>query len=162
MQCYPTSLESTARTKGPALVRNGQISSRILEIQQRGAAKVERGIADAVAIAWEILDARPSEARMDHPRGELRMSKAGPYVTFPSKLGALEALAKLKGWNQPQEIKHTVEGLDVLLSGLCRPGIPRESEAIEAEVVEPKFLPTPTNTLPLRSGEVEKSGQKEN
>lgn len=54
--------------------------------------------ADAERDLVSILQARPSEASPDHPLCEERLSAWGPYHRFPSKLGTLMLLARLKGW----------------------------------------------------------------
>ena len=63
--------------------------------------------------AMEILTAaarmKPSEASMDNPLCEVAMSKQGLYPKQMDKLGAVDKLAKMLGWNLAEkvEVNHT-------------------------------------------------------
>lgn len=62
-------------------------------------------------------------------------------IKMMPKSESAKELAKLAGWYPGENVSvtHTVAGLDELLSGLCRPGLPRELPPVtrEAEVVAP-------------------------
>lgn len=126
LKVYPDVKTSTAEANAARLLGNAKVRARVEEIQAAGAARVEIQIGDLVETAREILFAPPNTASAEHPLAEVGMSKAGPYYRFPSKMEALEKIAKLKGFYAPVEAKATVPGLAELLASIVRPGLPVE------------------------------------
>lgn len=74
------------------------IRDRIAVLNRDVASSLGYHRTDAERDLMSILKARPSEAGPDHPLCEERLSAWGVYHRFPSKLGALMLLARLKGW----------------------------------------------------------------
>lgn len=108
------------------LMSNQDIKNRIDQIGGSVIAKQEKRLEftleKALDFCHDVVSSRPSEASMDNPLCELKMSKQGPYATFPDKLGVLSLLTKLKGWNQDMNISVN---------------IPSWSPSQEANITEP-------------------------
>jgi hypothetical protein len=96
------------------------VRARVAELQKTTEAKAEMTRDEAVAMCIEILKSPPSAASMENPLCELKMSKAGPFATFPDKRGVLERLAKLLGWDAPEKHDVTLTGPRGVLAGVLK------------------------------------------
>jgi phage terminase small subunit len=82
------------------------------EIQAR-IAHFNGGVADALGYRRDdavrdlifIIRAKPTEVSPDHPYCEKRLTSWGEYHRFPSKMGALNLLARMLGWNGPTALE---------------------------------------------------------
>ena len=102
------------------MMANDSVRSRVAELQAKTAAKAEMTRDEAVAMCIEILKSPPSAASMENPLCELKMSKAGPFATFPDKRGVLERLCKLLGWDEPEKHDVTLTGPRGVLAGILK------------------------------------------
>ncbi len=102
------------------MVKTG-IKERISEIRQELAEEVAYTRQEALKDLVSIIKAAPAEASEDGALCEMRMGKSGPYYTFPDKLKALERLAKMLGWDEPEKVavEHSLnEGRLAVLMGV--------------------------------------------
>lgn len=53
----------------------------------------------------ETLRAKPSDASLDNPLCDLKMSKAGPYPAFIDKVRAAERICEIMGYNAAQKVE---------------------------------------------------------
>lgn len=116
------------------LANRPNIKERINRIGQMALKKneltLEITIEKALHFCAKVIMSKPSEANMDNPLCELKMSKMGPYATFPDKLTALSIFTKLKGWNQDVNISVSVPSWTPTVEENIT------SPAIEAEVIQ--------------------------
>lgn len=117
-----------------SLANRPNIKERINRIGQMALKKneltLEITLERALNFCAKVIMSKPSEADMDNPLCELKMSKMGPYATFPDKLGCMQLFSKLKGWNQDVNISVSVPSWTP--SAECD----ITSPAMEAEIVE--------------------------
>lgn len=89
-----------AESSASKLLKSPEVEEYLAGLQD-DAAKESKLTRDAAAgMLVDILRSKPSEANMDNPLCELRMSKMGPYAAFPSKAACMERLARLLGWDK--------------------------------------------------------------
>lgn len=106
--------DAAVETHGPELARKSQVKVRIAELKAAAAEKAGMTRAQAVDFCVRVINSPPSEASMDNPLCEIKMSKAGPYAAFPSKSEMMTRLAKMLGWDEPE--KHEME-INVIIGG---------------------------------------------
>jgi hypothetical protein len=88
------------------LNENEGVKARIAELKHRNAEKCEMALAEAVQYLVEILKTPIGEVTVDHRLAQSCDAKSGK-IELPNKLGALQLLAKMCGWNEPE--KHEFE-----------------------------------------------------
>lgn len=91
------------------LLTNASIKAEVKSMrgEAKRSAKISRD--EAIEMLTDILMSKPNQASMKNPLCELKMSKAGPYAAFPDKSRAMERLAKMLGWDEPEKHKLEVE-----------------------------------------------------
>ena len=94
------------------LMVNDSIRKRVAELKEAQSKKCEMTRDQLREFLVSVILAKPEDANFDNPICEITMSKAGPAVVFPSKLGAAAQLAKLTGWNEVEKV--SVEAGDTL------------------------------------------------
>jgi hypothetical protein len=104
LQVYSCS-EATAETNGPRLLRNAQVQEALKELEEGAELLCELTKEEILSDLAQILKSKPSDAGHDNPLCELVMTKMGPAALFPSKIQAMNLMARLCGWEKPQEIK---------------------------------------------------------
>lgn len=68
-----------------------------------------------------IINSKPSEAHLENPLCELKMTQLGPCAVFPDKGACIDKLAKLLGWYAPE--KKEDGGLKELAAALQQIGL---------------------------------------
>jgi hypothetical protein len=97
--------EESARRLGSLLLTNVDVQGAIQKLEQGAELLCELTKEEMLSDLAQILKAKPSDADHDNPLCELVMTKAGPAALFPSKIQAMTLMARLCGWEKPQEIK---------------------------------------------------------
>lgn len=105
---------NAAEVNAARLLRKAQIVSAVETLRSSDAKKASLDRAEAIQILGDIIRSKPSDATMDNPLCEVRMSKAGPFAAFPDKARCLERLAKMLGWDEPE--KHQLD-VNVVIGG---------------------------------------------
>lgn len=100
LTAYPTASPENAAKNTTRLTKNDEITAEVERLRE--AAKQKAGgavltLAEKLDLLAGIARSRPDDAAADNPLCELRMSKQGPFYTFPDKLRAIEMHAKLSG-----------------------------------------------------------------
>jgi hypothetical protein len=90
------------------LPRNAQVRARAgeLKAEQAAAAKLDRH--PLRQRCERAILAKPSDAHPDSDICETVVTKAGPVPILCSKLGAIDRLVKLCGWNGPDSPDGTI------------------------------------------------------
>jgi hypothetical protein len=156
-QAYPLVAESTCRTLGPKLFREPHIKARVAQIQGDAAADTSMQVQEyreyLSAIArtpvgevdeMHMLAQKVKKTRRVSGKGEQAEEWETESIEMPSKLGAVQELAKHHGWNKADKVE--VGASDDLMDFLARirqPGIPREP-ARDALKPAPPADPPPT------------------
>ena len=94
------------------LVVKSSIRERVTELKEAQCKKCEMTRDQLREFLVSVILAKPEDANFNNPLCEITMSKAGPAVVFPNKLGAAAQLAKLTGWNEVEKV--SVEAGDTL------------------------------------------------
>jgi hypothetical protein len=97
--------ENGAKENASRLMTNDNVSARIEELRARNAEKCQLSRDQAVQYLVEILKTPIGEVNVDHRLCQSYDAKSGK-VELPSKLGAMQLLAKMCGWLEPE--KHEV------------------------------------------------------
>ena len=106
---YSVATSQDADTLGSKMSRNVKVAAYIAELREAAAEAAGMTRDEAISKLIEIVNAKPSEASMDNPLCDLRMSKAGPYAAFPDKLRSFERLARMLGWDGPVKLESSTE-----------------------------------------------------
>lgn len=138
---YPLVKESTCRSNGPALFRTAFIKARVRQIQGDAAADTSMKIGEYRQFLTDIARTPIGELDENHPLTQkltytqIPGTKKGDApievvrVEMPSKLAAVQELAKHNGWHAKVEVEHGAT--DALLEWLRQPGRPKEPPATE-------------------------------
>lgn len=111
--------DKVAGTLGPRLLEKVGIQKALTRLQEGAEIRSRLKKADLIDRLADIIDAAPNEATHDNPLCELAMTKEGPEAVFPSKLGAITALARLIGAEKPKKVELTADSEVVeMLRGL--------------------------------------------
>lgn len=130
---YRVKKPEVAATNGGRLLRNADVTARLGELQAQNEAKSGISREQLLKMLVDTFLAKPSDASMDNPLCELKMSKAGPYAAFMDKSKVAERLAKMMGWDEPDRIEHSGEiKLNVMTEERRAELIRKKREAIEA------------------------------
>lgn len=134
-EAYKEALQTqakSARVNASQLLTKEAISLRVEGLRAEYAAHVAQKEAEAAAKAEEFkqsifatkdeilrmmtdtLRAKPSDAALDNPLCDLRMSKAGPYPAFIDKTAAAERICKMMGWDAKTEAVNVAVAVSVL------------------------------------------------
>jgi terminase small subunit-like protein len=97
---------SSAQQNAHRLSENEGVKARIAELSARNAEKCQLSRDEAVQYLVEILKTPISEVTADHRLAQSYDAKSGK-IELPNKLGAMQLLAKMCGWNEPE--KHEFE-----------------------------------------------------
>jgi len=108
----------SAETAGPKLLRSVQVNFRVDELKTKTAEKLQITREELVKMCIDIVKSKPSDAGMENPLCELKMSKQGPFATFPDKKGIMERLCKMLGFDAPE--KHEIEAGDTLTAFMAQ------------------------------------------
>lgn len=100
---YPESPSSEAEPLGEKLEKSKPVRTRINEIVSQGAEMAKKQISEALVMGdkdlkkfcHDVMQAAPSEASMDNPLCDVKITKFGPVPVFPPKMEALTTLARL-------------------------------------------------------------------
>lgn len=60
---------------------------------------------EILKLMTESIRAKPTDARMDNPLCELKMSKQGPYAAFIEKAKAAERICKMMGYDMADKLE---------------------------------------------------------
>lgn len=60
---------------------------------------------EILQVMTKTLRAKPSEATLENPLCDVRMSKAGPYPAFIDKVRAAERICEILGFNAAQKVE---------------------------------------------------------
>lgn len=97
--------QDSAESNSSRLRENEVVAARIGELLRRQAEKCEMKREELVSILVKTLRAKPSDASLDNPLCDLKMSKAGPYPAFTDKSKAAERLCNMLGWDAPSKVE---------------------------------------------------------
>jgi hypothetical protein len=110
---------------------NAKVVAYIEELREKAKAAAAMTLDDAVGFCISVLKSKPSDASMDNPLCEIKMSKAGPYAAFPDKARMLERLSQYMGWDKPKKVEITAEeSLRSAFAGLAGPALPNDRDQI--------------------------------
>jgi hypothetical protein len=100
---------------------NESVAARIEELRARNAEKCQLSRDEAVQYLVEILKTPVGEVTADHRLAQSYDAKSGK-IELPNKLGAMQLLAKLCGWNEPEkhEIEHGYKAQQELIEVIAR------------------------------------------
>ena len=96
--------DESAHQNACRLRANESVAARIEELRARNAEKCQLSRDEAVQYLVEILKTPIGEVTADHRLAQSYGAKSGK-IEFPNKLGALQLLAKMCGWNEPEEAR---------------------------------------------------------
>jgi hypothetical protein len=85
---------------------NESVTARIEEVRARRAEKCQVSRDQAIQYLVEIRKTPIAEVTADHRLAQSYDAKSGK-IELPNKLGAMQLLAKMCGWNEPE--KHEFE-----------------------------------------------------
>lgn len=91
------------RANACRLARHPDIRARIAELNAAVAQQVVYAKADAIRDLLTIITASPEQANENHRLAIKRMAREKAYYVFPDKLRAIDRLARLMGWDKPDE-----------------------------------------------------------
>lgn len=91
------------------IMRRPRVAAYIAEQRAKSATRASMSRDDAIAWLVAAIQATPADANMDNPLCELRMSKSGPYAALPDKSRCMDRLAKMLGWDEPEQHALAVE-----------------------------------------------------
>ena len=97
--------DESARQNACRLGANESLAARIEELRARNG-EVQLSRDEAVQYLVEILKTPIGEVTADHRLAQSYDAKSGK-IELPNKLGAMQLLAKMCGWNEPE--KHEFE-----------------------------------------------------
>lgn len=97
---------SSAQQNAHRLSENEGVKARIEELRARNSEKCQLSRDEAVQYLVEILKTPIAEVTADHRLAQSYDAKSGK-IELPNKLGAMQLLAKMCGWNEPE--KHEFE-----------------------------------------------------
>lgn len=137
--------DNTAAVNACNMLKDGtNVSLRIAEMRKELEAKERISRYDLQAWYEDIILAPPNVASEDSPICETVMTKCGPFTSLVSKKEAAAALARMKGWNEPEKVEVTHSGtiehthsFDGVLKSIIDSGSPvtrRLEKAREREV----------------------------
>ena len=98
--------DESAHQNACRLRANESVADRIEELRARNAEKCQLSRDEAVQYLVEILKTPIGEVTADHRLAQSYDAKSGK-IELPKKLGAMQLLAKMCGWNEPE--KHEIE-----------------------------------------------------
>ncbi len=91
------------------MLGNDRVQDHLVKLREEAEKVAGMTKDDAIRKLVEIWNSPPSAASMDNPLCELKMSKAGPFATFPDKSRCLDRLAKMLGWDEPEKVHFEFE-----------------------------------------------------
>ena len=112
---------SSAQQNAHRLSENEGVKARIAELKGRNAEKCEMAREQAVQYLVEILKTPIGEVTADHRLAQSYDAKSGK-IELPNKLGAMQLLAKMCGWNEPEkhEFEHGYKAQQELVEVIAR------------------------------------------
>lgn len=104
--------QAAASAASDLIADRPNVARRIAALKVEAAAELDALLGNARQTAVKILAGAltqtPADASMSSPLCELGMSKLGPYPKMLCKLGSIDRLAKIAGWNAPEKIDATL------------------------------------------------------
>ena len=116
--------KESAHQNACRLRANESVAARIEELRARNAEKCQLSRDQAVQYLVEILKTPIGEVTVDHRLAQSYDAKSGK-IELPNKLGAMQQLAKLCGWNEPEKFEHGADDELTELLIKLRGGSPR-------------------------------------
>ena len=112
---------SSAQQNAHRLSENEGVKARIEELRARNAEKCQLSRDEAVQYLVEILKTPIAEVTADHRLAQSYDAKSGK-IELPNKLGAMQLLAKMCGWNEPEkhEFEHGFKERQELIEVIAR------------------------------------------
>ena len=113
--------DESAHKSACRLRANESVAARIEELRARNAEKCQLSRDEAVQYLVEILKTPIAEVTADHRLAQSYDAKSGK-IELPNKLGAMQLLAKMCGWNEPEkhEIEHGFKEKQELIEVIAR------------------------------------------
>ena len=113
--------DESAHQNACRLRANESVAARIEELRARNAEKCQLSWDEAVQYLVEILKTPIGEVTVDHRLAQSRDAKNGK-IELPNKLGAMQLLAKMCGWNEPEkhEFEHGFKAQQELVEVIAR------------------------------------------
>ena len=125
---YPKASKASAETMGPRLLRSPAVKARVAELQGKAAEGVVRKIEEVAKFCEDVIftplagldENSPlvQEVHYEQMRGKGSENRETVKIKLPSKLDAIDKLAKLRGWYAVEKIQ--VDAGDPLLAVLAR------------------------------------------
>jgi hypothetical protein len=95
-----------AEVEGSRLLKNPKVAAAIAKRRMQSAEDCRMTKQELLDYLVNVIRSRPDEATMANALCELAMTKMGPVPLFPSKLGCIQQLARMCGWNEPDKLQH--------------------------------------------------------
>lgn len=95
-----------ARVQAARLLANDSVAEYLSELRKEASSKASLTRDEIIEDFISIWKSKPSDASVENPLCEMRMSKQGPYAAFPSKMDAAKELAKMLAWYEPERHEH--------------------------------------------------------
>ena len=113
--------DESAHQNACRLRANESVAARIVELRARNAEKCQLSRNEAVQYPVEILKTPISEVTADHRLAQSYDARSGK-IELPNKLGAMQLLAKMCGWQAPErhEIDHNFKEQQELVEVIAR------------------------------------------
>ena len=113
--------DESAHQNACRLRANESVAARIEELHARNAEKSQLSRDEAVQYLVEILKTPIGEVTADHRLAQSYDAKSGK-IELPNKLGAMQLLAKMCGWQAPErhEIEHGFKERQELVEVIAR------------------------------------------
>jgi Terminase small subunit len=112
---------SSAQQNAHGLSENEGVKARIAELRARNAEKCQLSRDEAVQYLVEILKTPIAEVTADYRLAQSYDAKGGK-IEVPNKLSAMQLLAKMCGWNEPEkhEFDHGYKAQQNLVEVIAR------------------------------------------
>jgi hypothetical protein len=113
--------DESAHQNACRLRANESVAARIEELRARNAEKCQLSRDEAVQYLVEILKTPITEVTADHRLAQSYDARSGK-IELPNKLGAMQLLAKMCGWQAPEkhEIEHGYKAQQELIEVIAR------------------------------------------
>ena len=112
---------SSAQQNAHRLSENEGVKARTEELRARNSEKCQLSRHEAVEYLVEILKTPIAEVTANHRLAQSYDAKSGK-IELPNKLGAMQLLAKMCGWNEPEkhEFEHGYKAQQDLVGVIAR------------------------------------------
>ena len=114
-------IPETGKGNAARLRDNESVATRIEELRARNAEKSQLSRDEALQYLVEILKTPIGEVTAEHRLAQSYDAKSGK-IELPNKLGAMQLLAKMCGWNEPEkhEFEHGYKAQQDLVEVIAR------------------------------------------